>query len=311
MANFTIEVASRKKVKMRINLGGVAGSGKTTSALLLAKGLVGDWSKIVVIDTEHGSASLYSHLGAFKTVLLEAPYDPKRYVEAIKFCESQNDIECIITDSISHEWEGQGGCLEIHSRMGGKFETWARVTPLHDAFKAAIINCSKHIITTCRLKTDYEMTSKKDSSDGKGRIEKVGLKSITREGFDYEVTISFKINHDHVAEIDKDRTGIFGGVIPFIIGEKTGEMIKNWNEEGELVDWGKTYSNRVELIISHISRLTDGFRDKEGIRCILEDLGASSSKEILEEKNIQRIAHWENILMEIQKTFEERGLQND
>jgi len=293
MANFTMEVASRKKVKMRINLGGVAGSGKTTSALLLAKGLVGDWSKIVVIDTEHGSASLYSHLGAFKTVLLEAPYDPKRYVEAIKFCESQNDIECIIVDSISHEWEGQGGCLEIHSRMGGKFETWARVTPLHDAFKAAIINCSKHIITTCRLKTDYEMTSKKDSSDGKGRIEKVGLKSITREGFDYEVTISFKINHDHVAEIDKDRTGIFGGVIPFIIGEKTGETIREWNDGGEVI---VDHSLRLKDIINSISSLTNNFRDQDLLKIILIKMGVESSKEILKEQDEEVINRWSEYL---------------
>ena len=51
-----LEQASRKRAKIRLGLQGPSGSGKTYSALLLAYGLCGNWSKIVVIDTEHHSA---------------------------------------------------------------------------------------------------------------------------------------------------------------------------------------------------------------------------------------------------------------
>jgi CO dehydrogenase nickel-insertion accessory protein CooC1 len=48
---------------MKMGLQGVSGSGKTYSALLLARGLVRDWNKVAVIDSENHSADLYSHLG--------------------------------------------------------------------------------------------------------------------------------------------------------------------------------------------------------------------------------------------------------
>ena len=66
--------ATRKKVKIKMLLTSPTGFGKTYSALLLAYGITGDWSKIAVIDTENDSASLYSYLGAFHTIqMLKMP----------------------------------------------------------------------------------------------------------------------------------------------------------------------------------------------------------------------------------------------
>ena len=78
--------AQRKKVFLRLNLSAPSGAGKTYSALLMAHGLTEDWSKVAVIDTENGSASLYSHLGEFNVIDLEPPFSPERYVEALKAC---------------------------------------------------------------------------------------------------------------------------------------------------------------------------------------------------------------------------------
>lgn len=47
-----ITTAQRKRAKIRLSIQGPSGSGKTFSSLLIAKGLVGDWSKICVIDTK-------------------------------------------------------------------------------------------------------------------------------------------------------------------------------------------------------------------------------------------------------------------
>ncbi|HRH58848.1 MAG TPA: AAA family ATPase, partial [Chitinophagales bacterium] len=98
-----LQKATRKKSKLRLNLSGPAGSGKTYSALVMAKGLVSEWSKIAVIDTENGSASLYDHLGPFNALDLQAPFSPERYIEAIDTCIKAG-MECIIIDSSSHEW---------------------------------------------------------------------------------------------------------------------------------------------------------------------------------------------------------------
>ena len=60
-----LQKATRKQVKLRLGMSGASGFGKTYSALLLAHGMIGDWSKIAVIDTENGSAELYADLGDY------------------------------------------------------------------------------------------------------------------------------------------------------------------------------------------------------------------------------------------------------
>src|SRR6476661_628898 len=232
--------ATRKKAKIRLGLSAVSGGGKTYSAILVAKGLVGDLSNVAVIDTENGSADLYAHLGDYNVLPLTAPFSPERYIEAIKSCEKAG-MEVIIIDSISHEWDGKGGCLEIVESLGGKYQDWAKVTPRHQAFLEAILHSPSHIITTVRRKQDYEMVK---DGNGKIRVEKGGLREITREGFEYELTINLEMNTAHQATASKDRTGLFTGRPPFVPSEQTGELIKNWCEQGE--DLSNEWLKKVE-----------------------------------------------------------------
>ena len=220
--------ATRKKAKIRLGLSAVSGGGKTYSAILVAKGLCGDLSKVAVIDTENGSADLYAHLGDYNVLPLTAPFSPERYIEAIRACEKAG-MEVIIVDSISHEWDGKGGCLEIVESLGGKYQDWAKVTPRHQAFLEAILHSPCHVITTVRRKQDYEMI--KDGN--KIKVEKGGLKEISREGFEYELTINLEMDTNHNATASKDRTNLFMGKPPFVPSEKTGEIIAQWCEQGE------------------------------------------------------------------------------
>jgi hypothetical protein len=225
--------ATRQKAKIRLGLSAVAGGGKTYSALLIAKGMCGDWSKVAIIDTENGSGDLYCHLGDYNVISLQAPYEPERYVEAIKACEVAG-MEVII-DSITHEWDGKGGCLEIVDRLTqasthkNSYIAWGKVTPRHQAFIDSILQSKCHVITTVRRKQDYEMTK---GGDGKIKVEKAGLKEITREGFEYELTINLELDHGHHATASKDRTGLFSGKPEFIPSEATGQMIAEWCENG-------------------------------------------------------------------------------
>lgn len=232
-----LKKATRKQVKLRMGLSGVSGSGKTYSALLLANGMVGDWSKISVIDTENCSASLYSHLGEFNTIDLQAPFTPERYIEAIKACEAAG-MEVIIIDSITHEWDGKGGCLEIceaetkMSASKNSYTAWAKVTPRHNDFIEAILQSKCHVITSVRRKQDYEMSK---GSDGRLKVEKAGLKEVTREGFEYELTLNLNIEMGHLATASKDRTGLFMDKPSFVISEETGKQIIEWCQTGEVV----------------------------------------------------------------------------
>tara|TARA_R110001592_G_scaffold363302_1_gene683512 strand:+ start:5835 stop:6725 length:891 start_codon:yes stop_codon:yes gene_type:complete len=224
-----LQKAQRHQVKLRLGLSGASGFGKSYSALLLAYGITEDWTKIAVVDTENNSASLYSHLGDFNVVSLNQPYSPERYIEAIKLCE-ENQMEVIIIDSITHEWNGKGGCLQIHEQLGGRFQDWAKLTPRHQAFIDAILQSNCHVITTVRKKMDYSMD--RDSS-GKTRVVKHGLKDITREGFSYELTVDFEIiNENHMAKATKDRTGLFMDKPEILITKGVGRMLIDWCNQG-------------------------------------------------------------------------------
>ena len=224
-----LQKATRKKVKLRLGLSAVAGGGKTKGALLLAKGLCNDWEKIAVIDTENNSASLYSDMGPFNTLELAADYTPEKYIQAIKTCEDAG-MEVVIIDSITHEWDGKGGIIDISNGMtGNSFTNWAKITPRHQAFIDAILQSKCHVITTVRRKQDYEMNK---DNNGKITVTKAGLKEVTREGFEYELTLNFNLDERHNCTASKDRTGLFADKPAFIITEDTGKMIKQWCDDG-------------------------------------------------------------------------------
>lgn len=219
--------AQKSKSKLRVGLAGTSGSGKTYSALLLASGMTA-WDKICIIDTENGSADLYDGLGGYNVITLKAPFAPERYIEAIKTAE-QAGMEVIIIDSITHEWDGEGGCLEIVDKLGGRYQDWGKVTPRHQKFIQSILQSTAHVITTVRKKQDYAMTQ---DTNGRLKVEKKGLKEITREGFEYELTLSFDIGQNHLALTSKDRTGIFMDKPEFLITAETGKTLRDWAEKG-------------------------------------------------------------------------------
>ncbi len=221
--------AVRKKAKLRLALTGPSGSGKTYGALMIAKGLGG---RIAVIDSEHGSASLYSHLCEFDTLELTPPYSPERYIQAIKAAE-QAGYDVIVIDSTTHEWSGSGGCLEINEHTaqakfrGNTWSAWNDTTPRHRAFIDAMLQSSAHVIATGRSKTE---TAQTEGNNGKKQVVKLGMKTEQRDGFEYEFTVVLDIVHaGHYATASKDRTGLFSAD-PKPISEATGQQLRAWLE---------------------------------------------------------------------------------
>lgn len=223
-----LKKATRKQVKLRLNISAPSGAGKTYSALRMAKGLCGSWDKIAVIDTENGSASLYSHLGDFNTIDLTAPFTPEKYIQAIETCEAAG-MEVIILDSTSHEWTcilEDNELLAQAKFRGNTWSAWSQTTPRHDRFLNKVLQSTAHIITCTRSKMETVMGEDK-------KVKKVGMKDQQREGWEYELTVSLNIERDtHMAIPSKDRTNLFEGKNPFLITEATGESIKNWCETG-------------------------------------------------------------------------------
>lgn len=229
--SFQITKAARKQAKLRLGVSGPSGSGKTYSALLLARGLATGWENILLIDSENGSGELYSDLGEYNVISLTAPFTPERYIEAIKAGENAG-MEVIVVDSITHEWDGEGGCLQLNEMLaaskykGNTWSAWSETTPRHQRFLDTITTSKCHIITTVRNKTETVMGDDK-------KVKKVGTKEVTRDGFEYELTVNFNIDREtHRANVSKDRTNLFEKRDPFIITTKTGEELAEWNMGG-------------------------------------------------------------------------------
>lgn len=218
--------SERKRAKIKMALQGSAGSGKTYSSLLLAKGLTkGDFSKVAIIDTECGSADLYAHLGQYNVLTLKPPFTPENYIKAIEVCEKAN-MEVIIIDSISQCWDE---LLDFHSKLAGNsFTNWSKITPRHKAFVDKILQVEAHVIATMRTKQDYVLNQK----NGKYVPEKVGLKAVQRDGIDYEFTLVFDIDIKHFVTASKDRTGLFMDKPEFYINPSTGEKLLKWCNSG-------------------------------------------------------------------------------
>ena len=131
--SFEFKKAARTLARLRLGITGPSGSGKTIAALRIAQGLGG---RTAVIDTERHSANLYGDEFNFDSTALTQPYTPERYIEAVCAAE-QAGYDNIIVDSITHEWNGIGGCLQTVDQVaatsfrGNTWSAWSEVTPRH------------------------------------------------------------------------------------------------------------------------------------------------------------------------------------
>lgn len=223
---FSFNKAERKKAKLKLNLNGASGSGKTYSALVLGSSL---GKKIAVIDTENESASLYANEFNFDTLPLRPPYSPERFIGAITAAFNMG-YEVLIIDSASHEWTGSGGCLEINDEAAKRFKgntwsAWSETTPRHRRFIDAILQTDMHIITTTRAKTETAVGEK-------GKIIKLGMKAEQRDGYEYELTVSLDMLHENKFAVPtKDRTRLFNPTGE-VITQETGQKLLAWLNDG-------------------------------------------------------------------------------
>ena len=93
--------AKRKKAKLKLGISAPSGGGKTLSALFIAYGMLKEkypemsnediWNKVVVVDSENESASLYAEdkrvgvqIGEFNVINVAPPFTPSELIDAIK-----------------------------------------------------------------------------------------------------------------------------------------------------------------------------------------------------------------------------------
>jgi len=224
----TFTKAERNDSSIKLAITGPSGSGKTFSALRLAHGLVGPKGKIAVIDTENGSAKLYSDLTEFFHCDLAAPFEYRKFIEAIQEAEKAG-FDCVIIDSVSHLWQGVLDYKDSLDRKGGNsFTNWNQAgKQLNDTIQA-ILQSRLHIIACLRVKQEYVLQTETNARGKEVQVpKKVGLAPVMRDGIDYEFTTMFEIGMDHFCTPSKDRTGLFIDRT-FQVTEQTGEQIALW-----------------------------------------------------------------------------------
>lgn len=259
MTTFTFAPATREAAKARIGIQGPGGAGKTKTALRMAEALA-QGGLIGVVDTERRSALKY------------APVPGRPDIEAhefehlpMAFCSPENLIAAVnsaiearvavlIIDSWSAFWAGKGGLLarvdeesKKSGNYGGKFTAWGPVNELEQEMLDALLNFPGHVIVTMRTKNDYAMEGK--------NVTKVGVKTIQREGAEYEVDVVI----DMIAgtgTVTKTRYSALDGACVHHPGEDFAEAILEQLGQGvdpvqaivdELVAEGLTYDRALEL----------------------------------------------------------------
>jgi len=227
--------AVRKAAKLKLAITGPSGSGKTTGALRLARGLVGDSGKIAVIDTENRSASLYSDITDFDVLNLEAPFEHKKFSEAIE-AAAANGYDCVIIDSASHLWEAILAYKDKLDRRGGNsYTNWSEAGGKFKEVIECLLGANLHVISCLRSKIEHSI--EKDDR-GKTTIRKVGMAPIMRDGIEYEFTCVLDLDMQHQAVSSKDRTRMFDGKI-LEVTEAVGKQLAEWLDGAAPADVGE------------------------------------------------------------------------
>jgi len=227
---FQTKKAVRKAVPAIICLYGKSGGGKTYSALKLAQGLVGK-ERICLIDTENGRASHYADEFDFDIIDLDPPFTPSRYIQAIKTAQD-GGYKAIVIDSISHEWEGIGGCLEMAEDKTG-LQAWVKPKEQHRKMMNMLLQAKSHIIFCARAKDNLKQVK----INGKAEIVNHGLVPIQEKNFPFEMLITLKMEDKGKVSIEKCIKGLEESLkINGYINESHGKIIADWINQGAKVD---------------------------------------------------------------------------
>lgn len=235
MAGF--QRAVRENIWVKILSIASSGGGKTFSSLRMADGFAKELSKmtgkeerIAYIDSEARRSTYYADKFDFDILEINAPFTPEKYVEAIDLA-IQAGYKVLVLDSMTHEWSGKGGCLEIHSKIpGNSYTAWGKVTPRHEAFTDKVIDSPIHIFATVRGDDKYVL----EEVNGKQIPRKIPLGYLQRKDTEYLFTVSFMLEQDtHIATAVKDNTHIFEDKND-ILTEEHGRQLCQWANSGDV-----------------------------------------------------------------------------
>ena len=234
---FGFKKAIRDDIFAKVLFIAVSGGGKSYGGLRFSKGMLdslnkktGEDNRLAYIGTEGSRDKYYANEFDYDLMQIKGDFKPENYIEAIDEALDAG-YKVIFIDSISHEWTGKGGCLEIHSKIpGNSYVAWDKVTPRHNKLMDKILDCEAHVIVTVRGKDKYVL----EEQGGKQVPRKVLLGYQQRDDTEYLFTTSFTLEQDsHMFTAVKDNTHLFEDRND-IITEKDGALMMNWSTNGDI-----------------------------------------------------------------------------
>tara|TARA_R110000796_G_scaffold129256_2_gene244970 strand:- start:2632 stop:3522 length:891 start_codon:yes stop_codon:yes gene_type:complete len=185
--SFTFKDPDEGDNHLLISISSASGGGKTWSAMELATGICGD-EPFAVIDTEAGRAKHYRSRFNFKHLDMTPPFTPERYLQAVKAAEKEG-FKAIVIDSMSHEYDGEGGLFDIHDASPGQGPgKWKDAKRRHKKMMNGFLQTRSDLIFCLRADEKIDMSQKDDR--GKVIITSQGWVPIQEKRFQYEMTLS-------------------------------------------------------------------------------------------------------------------------
>lgn len=230
--------AHKRQVRNRVLVSGPTGKGKTLSALYLAYGMTGDWSKVFVIDTERDSALAYANerslgVGEFNHASFAPPHKPQALVNMLKG-EAFPDGAVVVIDSLSHFWNWT---LDYNSELargklkGNTYMAWNESGSIwSDMIDYLVSAATFDVICTARSKIGYEQTDE----GGTKKVKRLGLDTKLRDGTEYEFLVELSLDGDDgMATVIKKRGGMFPDEKSFRITPEHGKALAAWARSGD------------------------------------------------------------------------------
>lgn len=257
MSVIQIRKAQREGARLVIGVAGVSGSGKTYTAIQLGYGLANcKAEKLGFLDTENRRGSLYSDATPEPFLIgdLYAPFSPQRYIEAIKAFQEAG-VEVLVIDSVTHEWEGSGGCEEIAQNTTSRIADWKRAKAEHKRFMNMLLQSNMHVIVCIRAREKVDFTNPKEPRS-------LGIQPIQEKNFMFEMTASMMMwdqgSRQEVLKCPAELVPILGRQTGYI-GVEEGKALRAW------VDGAKALNPKVEAFRNRLQTITE-----EGVKKLEE-----------------------------------------
>jgi hypothetical protein len=239
--------AARGKTAPLIMIAGPPGTGKTFSALRLARGMAGPDGKIFLADTDNGRSLFYADSFIFSHLGLHDPFRPVIFEEAARQAQQQG-ADVLIIDNFMHEHAGPGGLLEWHTEINArmargnaarlestKMVAWIEPKAHHKRMRERLYQLNIPIILCCGAERKMSMV-KQTEGEHRGKVIPIdiGLQPICGTDIPWAMTVSLMLPDVHAPGVPVPIKALLPALRPIIrfdkpLDEATGAAIAAWS----------------------------------------------------------------------------------